>query len=286
MPLTGYSNTITVTTLAFLDAYPGATVAYSLRKLRVGYTGSAIRVRRSSDNAEQDIGFSGNGDLNTSSLLSFVGLGNNGFVKTWYDQSGNGIDATQASNSAQPQIVSGGTMITRNGKSTMLFDGVNDKLATASALPINQIPMTILTLSYTTLNSSYYFIAGGADFATSNGYQYATALLLNDYYSEFKAVVSSPQASELYVTKSANYALLTNIVEGTTQYLYQNGSLGGSKSIALAAGASTIPFNIASSSTNGAYFNGEINEVIVYNSGKLGNVSAMNIDLNNYYGIY
>ena len=286
MPLTGYSNTITVTTLAFLDAYPGATVAYSLRKLRVGYTGSAIRVRRSSDNAEQDIGFSGNGDLNTSSLLSFVGLGNNGFVKTWYDQSGNGIDATQASNSAQPQIVSGGTMITRNGKSTMLFDGVNDKLATASALPINQIPMTILTLSYTTLNSNYYFIAGGADFATSNGYQYATALLLNDYYSEFKAVVSSPQASELYVTKSANYALLTNIVEGTTQYLYLNGSLGGSKSIALAAAASTIPLNIAGSSTNGAYFNGEINEVIVYNSGKLGNVSAMNIDLNNYYGIY
>ena len=286
MPLTGYSNTITVTTLAFLDAYPGATVAYSLRKLRVGYTGSAIRVRRSSDNAEQDIGFSGNGDLNTSSLLSFVGLGNNGFVKTWYDQSGNGIDATQASNSAQPQIVSGGTMITRNGKSTMLFDGVNDKLATASALPINQIPMTILTLSYTTLNSNYYFIAGGADFATSNGYQYATALLLNNYYPEFKAVVSSPQASELYVTKSANYALLTNIVEGTTQYLYLNGSLGGSKSIALAAAASTIPLNIAGSSTNGAYFNGEINEVIVYNSGKLGNVSAMNIDLNNYYGIY
>ena len=286
MPLTGYSNTITVTTLAFLDAYPGATVAYSLRKLRVGYTGSAIRVRRSSDNAEQDIGFSGNGDLNTSSLLSFVGLGNNGFVKTWYDQSGNGIDATQASNSAQPQIVAGGTMITRNGKSTMLFDGVNDKLATASALPINQIPMTILTLSYTTLNSNYYFIAGGADFATSNGYQYATALLLNNYYSEFKAVVSSPQASELYVTKSADYALLTNIVEGTTQYLYLNGSLGGSKSIALAAAASTIPLNIAGSSTNGAYFNGEINEVIVYNSGKLGNVSAMNIDLNNYYGIY
>lgn len=286
MPLTGYSNTIAVTTLAFLDAYPGATVAYSLRKLRVGYSGNAIRVRRSSDNSEQDIGFSGNGDLNTSALLSFVGLGNNGFVTTWYDQSGNGINATQVTQANQPQIVSGGAMITRNGKATMLFDGTNDKLATASALPINQIPMTMLTLSYTTLNSNYYFIAGGADFATSNGYQYATALLLNNYYSEFKAVVSSPQASELYVTKSANYALLTNIVQGATQYLYLNGGLGGSKSIALASAASTIPLNIGGSSSNGAYFSGEINEVIVYNNGQLGNVSAMNIDLNNYYGIY
>ena len=36
-----------------------ATRAYSTRKLRSAYAGSAIRIRRSSDNAEQDIGFSG-----------------------------------------------------------------------------------------------------------------------------------------------------------------------------------------------------------------------------------
>lgn len=55
-----------------LDTYINAAVAYSLRKLRTAYTGSSIRVRRSSDNAEQDIAFSGN-DLDTTSLLDFVG---------------------------------------------------------------------------------------------------------------------------------------------------------------------------------------------------------------------
>jgi hypothetical protein len=55
-----------------LDDYPNATVAYSLRKLRTAYTGAAIRVRRSSDNAEQDINFV-SGDLDTQSLLDFVG---------------------------------------------------------------------------------------------------------------------------------------------------------------------------------------------------------------------
>jgi hypothetical protein len=55
-----------------LDTYTGAAVAYSLRKLRTAYTGAAIRVRRSSDNAEQDINFVG-GDLDTQSLLDFVG---------------------------------------------------------------------------------------------------------------------------------------------------------------------------------------------------------------------
>ena len=39
-----------------LDTNPGASVAYSLRKLSSAYAGSAIRVRRSSDNTEQNIG--------------------------------------------------------------------------------------------------------------------------------------------------------------------------------------------------------------------------------------
>ena len=50
--------------------------AYSLRKLRAAYTGSAVRVRRSSDNAEANIGFASNGDLDTAALLAFVGAGN------------------------------------------------------------------------------------------------------------------------------------------------------------------------------------------------------------------
>ena len=70
MPITGYSNTISVTTLVtplLLDIYTGAAAAYSVRKLRNAYTGSAIRVRRSSDNTEQDIGFTALGELNTTS---------------------------------------------------------------------------------------------------------------------------------------------------------------------------------------------------------------------------
>ena len=43
--------------VGLLDTYPNAAAAYSVRKLRTAYTGSAIRVRRSSDNAEQNIGF-------------------------------------------------------------------------------------------------------------------------------------------------------------------------------------------------------------------------------------
>ena len=78
-----------------LDDYTGATAAYSLRLLRSEYTGSAIRVRRTDDNAEQDIGFRNN-DLDTSALATFCG-NSDGFITTWYEQSG----ATGATNLTQ-----------------------------------------------------------------------------------------------------------------------------------------------------------------------------------------
>jgi hypothetical protein len=64
-------------------------------------------VRRSSDNAEQDIGFANN-VLDTASLLSFCGAGN-GFVTTWYDQVGSN-NATQTTTTQQPRIVNSGSL--------------------------------------------------------------------------------------------------------------------------------------------------------------------------------
>jgi len=103
-----------------LDLFPNAAVAYSLRKLRTAYSGSAIRVRRSSDNTEQNIGFVGN-NLDTTSLLAFCGAGN-GFVTTWYDQSGNSRNATQSNALEQAIIVTGGSLeVDSIGKPTTVW---------------------------------------------------------------------------------------------------------------------------------------------------------------------
>lgn len=53
-----------------------STAAYSLRKLRDAYSGSAIRVRRSNDNAEEDIGFTADGNLDQVALMNHVGYQN------------------------------------------------------------------------------------------------------------------------------------------------------------------------------------------------------------------
>ena len=96
-----------------LDGIAATAAAYSVRKLRAGYVGAALRVRRDSDNAELDIGFTGDA-LDTVSLLAFVG-GASGWVSNWYDQSGNARDAAQATPGNQFRIVGTGTLDTDGG---------------------------------------------------------------------------------------------------------------------------------------------------------------------------
>lgn len=107
-------------------------VAYSFRRLFADYSGSAFRVRRSSDNAEQDIGFGSDGNLDYATLLSFCGVGS-GYVKTWYDQGSASLDATQSTTTRQPRIVDSGSL-QLNGAYTagIKFDGSDDYLMTSS----------------------------------------------------------------------------------------------------------------------------------------------------------
>lgn len=93
-----------------LDAFPFS-AGYSLRNLTGAFNNDVILVRRSSDNAE--LGFKSSQILD-GTLTSWVGVGNDGFVKTWYDQSGNGRHATQSLTTEQPWIVIGGNLILNN----------------------------------------------------------------------------------------------------------------------------------------------------------------------------
>jgi hypothetical protein len=108
-----------------------ASVAYGLRQLSRFWTGAAIRVMRTSDNSELDIGFIGE-DLDVVTLLAFVGLAN-GEIVIWYDQSGNGRHAVSTAG-RRPRIVSNGVLQTEGGKPAILFDGVDDYLAAPSPL--------------------------------------------------------------------------------------------------------------------------------------------------------
>jgi len=75
-----------------LDTYTGATAGYSTRRLTNTYTGGLIRVRRSSDDTEQDIGYDANGeDLDTFGLLAFVNEEITDDINTTTDSDSDGL---------------------------------------------------------------------------------------------------------------------------------------------------------------------------------------------------
>lgn len=96
-----------------LDVYP-ADMAYSLARLRANQI-LCCRVRRSSDNAEQNFGFAysetfGGWWVDHVAILAFVGAGD-GFVTVLHDQSGNGRHLVCSNASYQPQIVISGVLV-------------------------------------------------------------------------------------------------------------------------------------------------------------------------------
>ncbi|GAA4453071.1 hypothetical protein [Rurimicrobium arvi] len=118
----------------------GASVAYSVRKLRKGYTGYAMRVRqnRSGTDPQGDVAFDANNQVSGSSIVTITTAGGtysvgdkvsfssfysgySVYVVTWYDQSGNGRNVTQATTSQQPRIVNAGTLETSNSKASIRF---------------------------------------------------------------------------------------------------------------------------------------------------------------------
>lgn len=105
------NNTFAQNTLDKLGLSAGtpAATAYSLRLLSSNYTGAAIQVRRSNDDATQDIGFTASGDFDTTALFAFAGS-YNAFVGIWYDQSGNGRNMIKTDFNYQPQIVFNGAL--------------------------------------------------------------------------------------------------------------------------------------------------------------------------------
>lgn len=82
--------------------------AYSTRRLSRHYRGPCVRVRRKGDNEERDFYFdSHTNELRRGQVVDFLGRNVNGFVTTWYDQSGRGNDVTQSTADDQPRIDSG-----------------------------------------------------------------------------------------------------------------------------------------------------------------------------------
>ena len=252
-----------------LDDYGSATVAYSLRKLSSSST-NAIRVRRSSDNTEQDIGFVGE-DLDTTALTTFTGAGE-GYITKWYDQSGNSNDAIQATTSAQPLIVSGGTVESVNSKSAINFNGTSDYFDLTSAIATSTTTawswvaersttgIKQSTLAQTVSNtpySPYWFSDNGIYYAPTNG-----------------------SGNGINNSSTGQFHLFNDAVS-LSFILTLNGSSIGSNSY------SFVTTNYTTLGRRQAeYTIGKYQELILWDSDESSNQTGIESNINTYYSIY
>jgi len=109
------------------DLTASAIGMYSVsRRLDPAYSASLIRIRRSLDNNELDVGFDGVGNLDTAAILAFTGTGptDQAWITTVYSQNLFQPNLVQATFSLQPGIVDVGAILTSStGKPCARFDG-------------------------------------------------------------------------------------------------------------------------------------------------------------------
>lgn len=135
------------------DRVSGCQGAYGVFRLVTAYVGNAFAVTRSSDSTVKQIPFDVNGIASWSAVDAFC-IATTCGVSTWYDQSGNGYDLTQATQANMPQIygshVGMQRSITFNGKDTPYW-------LTNTSLPItSNRAVTVFLVNRQAENASTY----------------------------------------------------------------------------------------------------------------------------------
>ena len=276
-----------------------AKAAYSLRSLgtrqaTLAATGDTVarangkfvvQVRRSSDDALKS--FTAD-EVTDGTLLAFVGTGgsDNGFVKTWYDQSvtnqagdtATGNHAVQATAGSQPKIVNAGALVADNG---IDLDG-------SQFLQADSVSGMGATVSMIT--ASVHDSGGGGCVSLASSASSTT----NFGIIEGSSVTNVNSRNTTSVTASASVSGATRLSFALTtgQTSTKSGALGGT----LVESTSDYGDDFTSGEldkiligklrvSSGTLFNGRIREILVYTSDQTDNRGAIEANIGEAYSI-
>lgn len=265
-----------------IDDYTGAAAAYSFRKLRTAYAGSAVRIRESGGNTEADIGFSGV-NFDTSAASSHIGA-NTGFIVTWYDQSGAGADLTNSNAALQPQYSATGI----SSLPSLKFDSSNDYLVTGTtAVSVGGTAGSIVCVSKFGSGDGHdgrmvsYTANGETDDWNSVA---STAIICRN--GSTAGIMSYRQgsgrggASITYDTAFVGMGIYT----GSAYVNYVDGSAGSSSGYSGSFGA-TGKITTACNVPGNGQWGGWLSEVVLWNANQTANVTGIDSNIGTYWGL-
>jgi hypothetical protein len=196
-------------------------------------------------------------------------------VVTWYDQSGNSNDATQATTTRQPKIYDGSAVIVSNGKSALQWGTTNGQYLDWASANLSQ-PNTVFVKCYydgTTGESETLF---GASNTTNRHLLYGPSDLWSLYAgAEIRTSVDTTAEGKIF----------SALLNTTSSELRRNGSsvvTGNAGTMSWG----TVRIGNAFQGSAGTNWNGTISEMVIYNSNQSSNYSGIESDINTYYSIY
>jgi hypothetical protein len=231
-----------------------------------------MRIREDSGDTETDIGFDSNGDLDTAAIASHCGSAN-GYVVTWYDQSGNSRDVTQSTTTNQPQIYNGTATLADNGKPAMLF------------------AVDFLQATFTLSHIVTFFGVAQPQFVTGVGDKWLVDGVSNFHANAVKVTsTSSIQVQNVSAYIAASYtnnsqqlfSFLNN--QPSTSELRVNGSGTTGTLNTRAMGGVTI--GCAPGYVSTTAWPGYVQELVWYASDKSSDFGGIESNINTYFSIY
>ena len=282
-----------------LDLFSSSIGAWSVsRKLRTAYIGDCIKVRRDSDNSVLDIGFDGNGNLDESALLTFVGVGS-GFVHTISDQSVLGNDAIQTIAANQPRIVLSGVVEKDNEKPAMFFDGVSDLLEIPSSQPTfnfmhNGDDATIFTVA------SGASATQGAIYGNNGGSN--TSVGVFNYFDDtspeedaIRYIVFTGGSASSETIRTNDRAIISQFSDANNTTILDRYELYINGGSAIKTNASTTApstananhnFQVGAGGSDANPFTGSIQELVIFNANYLTEQPLIRDNINTHYNTY
>ena len=234
-----------------------------------------------SDQSDNRTAFESNiGDYYGINLPSGVDTENNevdGFVETWYDQSGNGNDATQQVSGSQPKIVDAGILVSGG----LLFDGSDDFFDAPVPLDGATVHTSIVVATPTQASRILSIKEDGR--ADENWRMFVSGSNDASYGLDNGAAFASSRAITL-----GNPSLLIGTYDANTLKMFVNG-----ETPTTTASVSGFTLNTTgdleigrNANSGGNDYGGKIEEIIIYNTDQSANRPAIEANINNQYDIY
>jgi hypothetical protein len=202
-----------------------------------------------------------------------------GFVETWYDQSGNSNDAVQATAGSQPKIVNAGSLVTdSNGHPDIDFDGSDFLLKT----PFTQGDLAQVNTIFTVAKLNVAQDSNRKIYDGTNSVKRNMLFLSTNGSGEFAFFADDVISTG--VTATNDKKLFSALFNGASSELFIDGASGASGDVGdYPMSGVTIGKN-HSGDLN--FWLGQIQEIIIYNADQSANRPALETNINSHYSIF